>query len=83
VAIKEVPNAVLLQKLGGKGMEGLERELKICQMFKHRNIVRWYDFTRSVNNNYLIFEYCAGGDLRSFLKEKRCLNEFTTQRFMK
>lgn len=52
-------------------------------MFKHKNIVKYYDFVRTGNNNYFIFEYCGGGDLRSYLREKKRFDEVTAQRFMK
>jgi len=41
----------------------------------HPNIVKLYDFIKTQNNNYLVIEYCGGGDLRGFLKEKKRLSE--------
>lgn len=41
-----------------------------------------YDFVKTSNNNYFIFEYCGGGDMRTYLKEKKRLDELTAQRFM-
>ena len=41
----------------------------------HPNIVKLYDFIKTQNNNYLVFEYCGGGDLRGLLKEKKRLSE--------
>ena len=52
-------------------------------MLKHKSIVRYYDFVRTENNNYFIFEYCAGGDMRSYLREKKRFDEITVQRYMK
>jgi serine/threonine protein kinase len=78
VAIKEIPNTILMQKLGEKGgKESLEKELQISQSLKHTNIVRIYDFVKSANNNYFILEYCAGGDMRSYLKDRKRLDEIT------
>jgi serine/threonine-protein kinase ULK/ATG1 len=46
------------------------------------NIVRFFDFIKTGNNNYIIFEYCAGGDLKGFLKEEKRLSEIVVQRFV-
>lgn len=80
--MKEISNAILLQKLGPKGKDDLEKELRISQSLKHVNIVRLIDFVKTENNNYFILEYCGGGDMRTYLKEQRRLSELTAQRFM-
>lgn len=69
--------------MGPKGPETLMREVDISKLFNHHSIVRLYDFIQTENNNYLVFEYCGGGDLRAFLKEKRRLSEPVVQRFMR
>lgn len=38
---------------------------------------------KTQNNNYFFFEFCGGGDLRSYLKDKKRFDEVTTQRFIK
>jgi len=73
----------LQDKLGPKGQETLRKEIDISKLLKHPNIVRLIDYIRTENNNYLVFEYCGGGDLRGFLKTKGRLNEPVAQRFMK
>lgn len=40
----------------------------------HTNIVRLIDVFHSVNNVYIVTEYCNGGDLREYLKHN-ILNE--------
>ena len=82
-AIKEIANQTLTEKLGPKGQETLKKEVDISKLLNHPNIVRLYDYIKTENNNYLVFEYCGGGDLRGFLKEKRRLSEPIAQRFMK
>jgi len=64
-----------LQKWGAKGKKNLEHELSILSKIKHQNIVRLEEFVQTSNNYYLIFEYCAGGDLREFLKSEGALPE--------
>lgn len=34
-------------------------------------IVKLIDVLHSINNTYIITEYCNGGDLREYLKKKR------------
>lgn len=67
-AIKEIPNSILQQKLGEKGKEALSKEIYISSLLKHQNIVRLYDTLKTHSNNYLMFEYCGGGDLRDYIK---------------
>lgn len=47
--------------------------------------MRLYDYIRSPANNYLVFEYCAGGDLRAWLRERPGgrVNELTAQAVMR
>ena len=71
-----------LKKWGEKGEKNLHNELKILSKIKHRNIVHLEEFIQSSNNYYLIFEYCAGGDLQKYLKEKGPLDELTAQKFI-
>ncbi len=33
-------------------------------------IVKLHNVLRTENNTYLVFEYCAGGDLHRYMKEK-------------
>lgn len=83
-AIKEIPNSVLQAKLGEKGKEALAKEINISSLLAHKNIVRLYDTVKTVNNNYLMFEYCGGGDLREYIKDlpKKRVTEVVAQRFM-
>lgn len=74
-AIKQIANQTLTEKLGTKGQDTLKKEIDISKLLLHPNIVRLYDFIKTENNNYLVFEFCGGGDLRGFLKEKRRLSE--------
>jgi serine/threonine-protein kinase ULK/ATG1 len=66
-----------LKKWGEKGKSNLESEITILSKISHRNIVKLEDFIQTGNNYYLIFEYCAGGDLQSYIKEFGPLDELT------
>jgi serine/threonine-protein kinase ULK2 len=72
----------LLEKLGQRGHEALKKEIEISTILNHKHIVRLYDTIKTEKNNYLIFEFCGGGDLKSYLTEKRRLSEPVAQRFM-
>jgi len=74
-AVKQIANQTLREKLGPKGQDTLNKEIHISKLLVHPNIVRLYDIIKTENNNYLVFEFCGGGDLRGFLKEKRRLSE--------
>ena len=74
-AIKEIPNQILMQKLGARGQEALRKEIEISTLLNHKNIVRLYDTMKTEKNNYLVFEYCGGGDLKNYLNEKKRLTE--------
>lgn len=69
---------VLRSKLGDRAESDLKKELDICQKFKNEgNIVQLREFYKTDHNSYFVFEYCGGGDLRTYLKEVKRLDEFT------
>ena len=37
----------------------------------HRNIVRLYDVVLTNNSIYLIMEFCAGGDLKRYCRNRK------------
>jgi serine/threonine protein kinase len=37
------------------------------------------DFIQTANNYYLVFEYCNGGDLNTYLRDKGPLDELSAQ----
>ena len=45
----------------------LYSEVDILKSIKHPNILKCYDVYFSVNNCYIITEYCNGGDLKSLI----------------
>jgi serine/threonine protein kinase len=44
-------------------------ELKIIKKLRHPNIVTCFEYFRTVNNCYSIYEYCEEGDLSHLLKK--------------
>lgn len=49
-----------------KFIELIRREIKVLQSITNYNIVRLFDAFETVNNIYLLFEYCKDGDLSSY-----------------
>jgi calcium-dependent protein kinase len=52
----------------------IENEIDILKKLSHPNIVRIYEFYESLNNFYLINEYCDEGELYNYIN-KSTLNE--------
>lgn len=51
-----------------KAVEGFQREAKICQRFKHPNIVPIYDVDSDGDDHFITMEFVEGGNLRDFLR---------------
>jgi serine/threonine protein kinase len=61
---------VELKKIEEMGIQQLFwEELSIVKRLKHPNIVSCFEYFRTTNNCYTIYEYCEGGDLTSLLKK--------------
>jgi len=48
----------------------LEREVSILREINNTHVVKLHDVKASVNNYYLIFEYCNAGDLSLYVKKQ-------------
>mmetsp|Transcript_7663 Transcript_7663/g.10580 ORF Transcript_7663/g.10580 Transcript_7663/m.10580 type:complete len:745 (-) Transcript_7663:71-2305(-) len=83
VAIKVV-DVKRLTKGNQKLTQYLGSEIQIMKGLDHENIVRLYDvFFPSESHIYMVFEFCAGGDLAGYLKKTGALPEPRVKRFMK
>ena len=85
VAIKTIPGENLKKN---NGSINLKRELQILHKLKHDNIVKIKDFQATKRNNYVVMEYCNGGNLdqykRFYERVTKCtLNEFFIQKIMR
>lgn len=56
-----------------QAVDGFHREAKICQRFKHPNIVPIYDVGSSGRFHFFTMEFVEGGNLRDFMKLRRKL----------
>ena len=85
VAIKTIPVENLKKD---NGLINLKRELQILHKLKHDNIVKIKDFQSTKRNNYVVMEYCNGGNLFEYKRfyekvTKSTLNEFFIQKIIR
>ena len=59
----------------GKFTELLDNEIQVLKSCRNNNIIRLIDIKKTVNNIYLILEYCNEGDLGVYLKDKKNIPE--------
>lgn len=78
VAIKEISAETLTSRI----RERMQAEINILRRIRHPNIVRLFDVLEDDTSTCLVLEYCAGGDLAGFIKEKGRVREATARRFM-
>ena len=53
----------------------LKQEVSVLKQICHAHIVRFRDLKKSAGHFYLILEYCAGGDLAKFIRNRNCVSE--------
>lgn len=63
-------------------MENLLVEIEILKQIKHEHVVQLHDFQWDGSYIYLIMEYCGGGDLSTFIQQRRMLPVHTVRRFL-
>jgi len=54
-----------------KSMEMVRTEIEILKICQHPNIITLYDVFENSDYFYIILEYCAGGDLFTYLESKQ------------
>jgi len=54
----------------------------VLRRISHTNIVRFRDLKKSASHFYLVLEFCAGGDLSEFLRERGKVAEETARKFL-
>ncbi len=68
--------------------KNFRRELQNLHNLKHPNIIQILDYLNNKNTNYIILEYCNGGNLGEYVKKyinknKAPLNEFFIQKLLR
>lgn len=52
-------------------LDFLKREIAIMQKIQHPNVVKLLDVARTNNYIYMFLEYCADGDIKSYIEQKK------------
>lgn len=60
----------------------LRQEVEVLRRISHPNIVRFRDLKKSASHFYLVLEFCAGGDLSQFVRERGHVQEETARKFL-
>ncbi|XP_052900602.1 serine/threonine-protein kinase ULK3 [Anopheles moucheti] len=69
-------------KLSHSAMDNIISEISLLKRLKHRHIVEMRDFLWDDENIYILMEYCNAGNLSSYIKQNRTLDEVTCRRFL-
>ena len=83
-AIKSIPK----NKMDQEAQKNFRRELQNLHNLKHPNIIHILDYLYNQSYNYIVLEYCNGGNLREYLqkymeKNNAPLNEFFIQKILR
>ncbi|CAF4060622.1 unnamed protein product, partial [Rotaria magnacalcarata] len=60
----------------------LINQIKLLKQIKHENIVEMHDFRWDENYIYIVMEYCAGGDMSTFIRSRQQLTEARARPFV-
>uniref|UniRef100_A0A6E8V834 Serine/threonine-protein kinase ULK3 n=1 Tax=Anopheles coluzzii TaxID=1518534 RepID=A0A6E8V834_ANOCL len=69
-------------KLSCTAMDNIISEISLLKKLKHRHIVEMRDFLWDEENIYILMEYCDAGNLSSYIRQHRTLDEGTCKRFL-
>lgn len=69
-------------RLNAQLRQRLQTEIEVLSRFTHPNIVRLFDVVEDDSSTCLVLEYCAGGDLATYLKERGRVQAATARRLM-
>ena len=59
------------KKMDSSDIELMRTEIEILKICQHPNIIRLYDIFEIIDYIYIIMEYCPGGDLFSYLEQRK------------
>ena len=79
VALKKIPAEIIND---AQKIESLSNEILISSGVDNVNLVRILDLTEIENNQYIVYEFCNGGDLRRYLRFFKTFDEKAIQYFM-
>ena len=61
--------------------EFTRNEIDVLESIKHPNIVKYVEKLNTVNNTYMVYEFCNGGTLESKIYSTKLLDEKTSLRY--
>ncbi len=56
-------------------------QVRIFHNLKNRHVLKFYNWYETRNHLWIIFEYCAGGDLNQVIEQDKNLSEDTIKKF--
>ncbi|KFB37933.1 AGAP000098-PA-like protein [Anopheles sinensis] len=77
-AIKVIANGTLSQS----AKDNIVSEISLLKKLKHQHIVEMRDFLWDDKNIYIVMEYCNAGNLSSYIRQHKILNEGTCRMFL-
>lgn len=72
-----------MKKFKSSSLKLVENEISIHRNLNHPNIVRCYDVYKTEEYCYIVTEYCAEGDLNTFLKQQKKVEESLATQIIK
>ena len=63
-----------------RAVAGFQREARICQQFRHPNVVPIFEIASEGRFHFFTMEFVEGGNLRDFLKIRKLLNPIEATR---
>lgn len=78
--IKKSINYVAVKSVERNRKKKLMNEVRILHGINHRNIIKFHAWYETRNHLWIIFEYCAGGDLLQLIEADKKLPEDTVRR---
>ncbi|XP_058127396.1 serine/threonine-protein kinase ULK3 [Anopheles ziemanni] len=77
-AVKLITNGTLSHSAS----DNIVSEISLLKKLKHQHIVEMRDFLWDEKNIYIVMEYCNAGNLSTYIKQHKTLNEGTCRMFL-
>ena len=72
VAIKSINKKFLKDE---HSLRKIENEISLLRVMRHKSVVKLYETFETEKHYLFVMELCAGGDLLSYVRKRRKLNE--------
>lgn len=79
--IKKSIKYVAVKSVERSRRKKLMNEVRIFHDLAHRNVLKFYNWYETRNHLWIIFEYCAAGDLYQLIEQDKKLPEETVRKF--